>query len=253
MDPIGVWGDPWNFGNELEYSRSSPLTFGDPMGLQGQPASGLGTGAAVALGTGLAVTAGSGFVSGPAASGSATALASAATSSTGASAGGAAGIGSVAGPLALFAAPILLAKLHSDGVRKRMEDQLHRERMRLQVTAFHAEDPVAAEKMAAPGDCHEARAEYLQARVDHFCKSQGYSCRDGYKAPCIDGKEYCKDYWDRAQRARACRDARKQVNRECFRGGNQTHRDEVDKAEAAYKKCMERWHLCIGGSPGGGG
>jgi RHS repeat-associated protein len=36
-DPIGVWGDGAQMGNELAYGLSSPLSFGDPLGLQAQP------------------------------------------------------------------------------------------------------------------------------------------------------------------------------------------------------------------------
>jgi RHS repeat-associated protein len=36
-DPIGVWGDGAQKGNELAYGLSSPLSFGDPLGLQAQP------------------------------------------------------------------------------------------------------------------------------------------------------------------------------------------------------------------------
>jgi RHS repeat-associated protein len=35
-DPIGVWGDPLNWGNEAGYAASAPGVHSDPMGLQGQ-------------------------------------------------------------------------------------------------------------------------------------------------------------------------------------------------------------------------
>jgi RHS repeat-associated protein len=36
-DPIGVWGDELNYGNETAYAAASPLSLGDPFGLQGEP------------------------------------------------------------------------------------------------------------------------------------------------------------------------------------------------------------------------
>jgi RHS repeat-associated protein len=35
-DPIGVWGDAGNMGNEYAYAWNRPLVVGDPLGLQGQ-------------------------------------------------------------------------------------------------------------------------------------------------------------------------------------------------------------------------
>jgi RHS repeat-associated protein len=59
-DPIGVWGDGLNHGNEYGYAASRPSVFGDPLGQQGLIGGLVGgiIGAVTAYATGGSVTAG---------------------------------------------------------------------------------------------------------------------------------------------------------------------------------------------------
>lgn len=78
-----------------------------------------------------------------------------------------------------------------------------------------------------PGDCDPALHSFLQAEVDVEC-SVPRSCK---------GTDDCSTLVLKRAQRKICRDARVTINQLCFRGGDPTHRDEVDKEERGIRRC----------------
>jgi type VI secretion system secreted protein VgrG len=56
----------------------------------------------------------------------------------------------------------------------------------------------------------------------------------------------CDELWDRYSNCHACAVARDTINKQCFRGGNQTHRDQLERAIRNAADCWEKyWHKCL--------
>jgi hypothetical protein len=81
-----------------------------------------------------------------------------------------------------------------------------------------------------PAWCEPDRRGELQAEVNRQCKGGWSGCKGNW--PCGD----LWDYWGGWQ---ACADARKQVNDECYGGGDKSHRGRADNAQRAADRCRE--------------
>jgi len=81
-----------------------------------------------------------------------------------------------------------------------------------------------------PGDCSRSRHRYLQNVVDNLCKPKPKRCQPGEK---------CADMGTKLAKHSACADARKNINRECFRGGNRGH-------QIAYTSSRQEAAICSG-------
>jgi RHS repeat-associated protein len=90
-----------------------------------------------------------------------------------------------------------------------------------------------------PGDCTTARHRELQDLVDA-------ACHNGLKTKCYWWTKDCDTLRERYYRNLQCARARDLINRECFRGGNPGHRQQVEAAITKGKKCWERyWRDCL--------
>ena len=89
-----------------------------------------------------------------------------------------------------------------------------------------------AEKFKAKlkGKCTRTEAKMMDAPVDEFCKRER-SCRRVRK-DCDKLREYL-------ELNQKCAAARDDINTWCFDGGDETHRDEADKARRAADECTQ--------------
>jgi Novel toxin 16 len=83
-----------------------------------------------------------------------------------------------------------------------------------------------------PGRCTEARHSALQAQVHPLCDAAQRTCDD------LTG---CHSVSQRMLRNALCIGARARVNRECFDGGNRTHRQAEHQARVTGRRCRQRW------------
>lgn len=79
-----------------------------------------------------------------------------------------------------------------------------------------------------PGDCSQSRHRYLQNIVDNLCKPNPGNCRPG---------EECSVMGDKLAKHTACADARNNINRECFRGGDRGHQIEYTNRRQQAAVC----------------
>jgi Novel toxin 16 len=79
----------------------------------------------------------------------------------------------------------------------------------------------------ADSTCTPARHLDLQRAVKAVCSD--YACDDAMIG--------CREIADRGRRAVACATARANINQECYRGGDQGHRDAHLEATRAAAKC----------------
>lgn len=97
------------------------------------------------------------------------------------------------------------------------------------------EDNFAARvNLDPPGDCTWARHNELQRPVHPLC--DGPPPRRGNWRTC-DGRIGCGALRKRGVRSVQCAVARGRINRECYRGGNRTHRREELGAIRSANEC----------------
>lgn len=86
----------------------------------------------------------------------------------------------------------------------------------------------------ASGTCTPARHRALQKVVDDYCKPP-----NGART-CTRGKTMgCLDLIDNMMKFTACANARAQINRECFKGGNPGHLIAITEALKGALRCAE--------------
>lgn len=71
-----------------------------------------------------------------------------------------------------------------------------------------------------PGNCSRSRHRYMQDIVDNVCKPDPGKCIPGEK---------CADMANKMAKHQACAEARKNINDECFNGGDKDHQTEQVK------------------------
>lgn len=73
------------------------------------------------------------------------------------------------------------------------------------------------------GTCSQSTFDRLAPKVDEYCKSFGNGWRPEkapeYLAMEVDGRVQVEVYDEMLEKAKACRDARKELQKECFEGG----------------------------------
>ncbi|WP_428607630.1 hypothetical protein [Sedimenticola sp.] len=82
--------------------------------------------------------------------------------------------------------------------------------------------------MQPPGRCSKARYGKLRREVIRHCK--------GKKSKCTKQQD-CDELNENQTRNTNCANARRQLNRACFRGGDAGHRTAAAKARVAANKC----------------
>jgi hypothetical protein len=82
-------------------------------------------------------------------------------------------------------------------------------------------------------DCTPDELRNLNRRMHAICDLP----RSCVKPPITD----CEELWYRMRLNAYCEKARKDINTKCYRGGDATHRAEVQKARDAYKECSDRY------------
>ncbi|MEQ1514420.1 MAG: hypothetical protein ABL934_17325 [Lysobacteraceae bacterium] len=86
--------------------------------------------------------------------------------------------------------------------------------------------------LSPPGRYTEARHNALQAQVHPLCDAAQRTC---------DGLTGCHSVSQRMLRNALCIGARASVNRECFDGGNRSHRQAEHQARITGRRCRQRW------------
>ena len=89
--------------------------------------------------------------------------------------------------------------------------------------------PNPVPELCPPGDCTEAQHRDLQNRVENACGS-AKSCTAQDSVEELNAKIAAHSL---------CIDARRRINRTCFRGGNTTHNDQVNDRQRAIERCRE--------------
>lgn len=89
----------------------------------------------------------------------------------------------------------------------------------------------AAQTLVPPGDCGQQRQQKLQSDVERACK-------DGGPRKCKGGMSL-SDLTTNMERNRECGVARDRINKECFKGGNVTHRNSALDAWKSVTTCEE--------------
>ena len=86
------------------------------------------------------------------------------------------------------------------------------------------------------GDCTPAQHAALSNKVGDACKNQmkPFSCK---KLP----HSSCQEFLRRAPLALACARARREINQQCFKGGDPAHKAEQFNASRAATRCRERY------------
>lgn len=76
---------------------------------------------------------------------------------------------------------------------------------------------------------------YMQP-IRHYCNN--YSCANTYD---------CGELLARSLKAQNCANERMNMNRDCYNGGDQTHRDEAARAQDSASFCRSKYNrLCAG-------
>lgn len=92
----------------------------------------------------------------------------------------------------------------------------------------------SCEILAPPGDCTPEQHAALQGLVHVLCDEQGsLTCK---------GNDPCATLLVKIAKVQACINQRKLVMKTCYRGGDATHKQQVNDRENGLKKC-ERFYL----------
>ena len=86
------------------------------------------------------------------------------------------------------------------------------------------------------GDCTPHRKQFLQHRMKAICNLER-SCK---------GTTDCAELWRRIRINEACITARENIMKECYRGGDQRHKDTVSAVKDVLKKCWENYEKAGG-------
>jgi len=86
-----------------------------------------------------------------------------------------------------------------------------------------------------PGNCSRSRHRYLQNVVDNLCKPNPGNCKPGEK---------CSSMTDKLAKHSACADARRNINRECFNGGDRGHQIEYTNRRQQAAVCNGLLSTC---------
>jgi putative RNase toxin 16 of polymorphic toxin system len=93
------------------------------------------------------------------------------------------------------------------------------------------------EDLKAPGRCTAERHKQLQDVVEKFCNRPG-------KPPVVTRCESILETFEqlaaKEQAWYTCAFAREAINNECFSGGNKGHRQAVNDAKGAAKRCRDK-------------
>jgi hypothetical protein len=113
-----------------------------------------------------------------------------------------------------------------------IEDWLRAEREREQREAARRQPQPDARPPLDPrtGDCTPERHRELQDAIDRACKERPSACREGMTK---------RQLRRNALRNERCARARERLNEECFRGGNEGHRNAARGYRAAAEWCWE--------------
>jgi len=89
-----------------------------------------------------------------------------------------------------------------------------------------------AQDMPPPGNCSNDEQSKLQSEVNNLCKQTGatMSCR---------GLDTSYDRFIIAEANRQCALARDKINKKCFAGGDETHRNQAIDAWKRYAECLQ--------------
>ena len=85
------------------------------------------------------------------------------------------------------------------------------------------------------GDCTPTEYAALKASIDALCPGKGNSLTR------CEPSDSCDDLAAKGQKFGGCATARDQVNTKCFRGGDETHREEARNAVNAAVRCAFLW------------
>jgi hypothetical protein len=85
---------------------------------------------------------------------------------------------------------------------------------------------------ADTGDCTENRWSSLSDKI-------GYTCKGNGKGESCHIKMSCADLAFNRDRFMECAATRETMMKECFKGGDSTHRDAVDNEWRAANRCVE--------------
>lgn len=88
----------------------------------------------------------------------------------------------------------------------------------------------APAKIEPPGDCTKERHRALQDAADRACKGQKMRCT--HNQDCVTLETNLMRFED-------CIMARRAIMNECFRGGDRTHRDEIESVERGHQTCKD--------------
>jgi hypothetical protein len=88
----------------------------------------------------------------------------------------------------------------------------------------------ATPSIRPPGDCTPERHAKLQMDVSRECRSKGMRC---------EARQSCAQLLDNLGQFYRCIDARVSIMDECFRGGDQAHKDEVARYRVGADRCRQ--------------
>jgi hypothetical protein len=98
----------------------------------------------------------------------------------------------------------------------------------LSPASLNAATPSAAPAMQPPGDCTAEEHKRLKEEVGRACKATSMKC---YEA------QGCAELLTNYLLYQRCISARVAVMDKCFRGGDKTHRDEVENYKRGAAEC----------------
>jgi hypothetical protein len=85
-----------------------------------------------------------------------------------------------------------------------------------------------------PGTCTSSRLSSMQSAKDSAC-NRSRSCQQ----PSASSKADCGEYKEFIQRNEECIQKRNDIMSECFKGGNDSHRDERDNVVRVLNDCKK--------------
>jgi hypothetical protein len=88
----------------------------------------------------------------------------------------------------------------------------------------------APAKMEPPGDCTKEKHRALQDEVNRACKGQKMKCTQNQD--CVTLETNLMHFED-------CIRARQAIMDQCFRGGDDDHRRELDRTREGYQRCKD--------------
>jgi hypothetical protein len=85
------------------------------------------------------------------------------------------------------------------------------------------------------GDCTKEQHNKLQKNVNDLCKHPSTGVYDGWIS--CNPELPCSELKIRRRRAQKCAVARARINRRCFRGGDDTHIEQLEGVRNAFENC----------------